>query len=1112
MWSVFGLVLLTACDLASADGNTADTSNPLMRIQPDSFESYLSGSAQPMASALACVRRLPDGARVCINRKCVSALWFDHLFIAESDRSAGIKVVYGNYYPPDMIAPGNLVSFSGVLDTIGGQRVIRCTSDFVADLTADSPVGSLGMSTSSILGWPMNPRLPYGPRYTGLSPIGLPVRIWGRVVSSNLADEDGYFVYVDDGWGKKDGSDTESTGVRVYSDIISDTGQYLAACGILTTKIVNDPTPQGPDGDELVVPAIHTSYDQEPYYPDITPVTFVPGSVTGRVRLVGQAAPGRRVRIYSQYESIVVDGVTDEFKTFKLTSVPPADTVFGRLITASAPGYVSDSRCSSASDTGLEFALQPSAASMEVSASKQSITICSGDSTAVTALLRDCEGKGLAGKQIRLTTSKGLFVGYDSKDVVLDTDEAGLAHVRLTAGPDGSGVASVRAALHPSQECANQADVILRGPEVVVTATPGSLVQAGLSVINAQVLVDGAPVPGALVLFKTDHGTFPESKSTSLQAVADANGNARATLSITSPGTAKVLAIHANSCGHKTVNWTLVSYKSAPWYSQGIQYSNPLIADLYGTSDGKRQVVLVTTSGSLTALNSSGSVLWAKMMHLPGNNTPSCAPVDAIRSERPCIFIPAESQQKVYCFAPDGRLLAGWPAGSNYRFIKVAAAIGDINLDGTPEIVAGDECCYVFSWNPTGDYRKTGTAESSFLWRNLTGSASTTIYGTTTALGDLDNDPDQIPDVILGSNHTTAVFGFEGDTWGDYMTSPVYLDGFPKAAGARVQTSPAIGDIDGDGKNDYALGSDDGCAYLGLSSDGSLKGYQTGGPIKSSPALFDLDDDGKLDVIIGSDSGRLFAFNWLGQAPEGWEQGIKLSSGPNYAIESAPIVGDVTGDGVPEVVVGCNDGYIYAVYKDGMSHTESGEPTGPLAWVRCCIPPAKLTAQVLTAPVIDDLDGDGKVEVLAGSDEGVYVFHFDVIYDKNNPAAYPWPTFHRDNKRSGCVTPLPPLVNASIVGLVTKNGVPVINTKIWIYEQDGTSVYEPKTDPPVVRSWVQTTGTLDVNEVGKGAYCVSQLPANKTYKLRVEAPNEPVLWVENIAVTTGAVRVDIAIP
>ena len=1103
-----------------AGGNGEQGDQPTKKQSSFSFTYPLPISAAN-PSAIACIKRLPDGAAVCINRKCVTRVATDHLYIEEADRSSGVKVLFAGFYPPVELAPGNLASFAGQVGTVGGERVIYCRSEFDCDLTMHATIMPLGMVTPAILGWPVNPNDPQGTRVRGLMPTGLVVKISGRVSASNWADEDGYFIYIDDGYGKKDGSEIGATGVRVYSNLMPPIGGFLVAAGVLSTRWY-DPD-QGSTGDEFAIPAIRCNYDQDPYFPIYQPQTCELGQVSGLVRLVGEASPGRDVRVYSQNDSVIMHNVTDEFKPFTLRKIPPIDLgrvppLAGGVITASAAGVISDSRNAAAGATDVVFELMPSTNHVEIKSDKDSISICSSDQAVISAMLRDCEGKGIAGRQLKLTTTKGSFVEAPTHPawIVKTTDSSGFVVTPLVSTPDNSGVAVITAKDQPDEMCTADTSVILRGPDVTVTASPRFLTAGGASAVSAQVTDGGEPTPNAAVTFKTDYGVFQQTGSSSYSTQADLYGIARATLVLTSPGTARVLAVYTNACSQETLGWTVVAYKTSPWYSQGVQYSHPLVVDLDGDLDGKKEVVIVTATGYLTVLRASGAIYWSKVTHLPGNNTVSCAVLDAERSGRPCLFVPAESQQKLYAFAYNGNPLAGWPAGTNYRFIRAAAAIGDINLDGTPEMVAGDECCYVFAWNPTGDWKKTGSWDSSFLWRNLTESSSTTIYNTTCALGDVVNDP--VPpvslNVVVGSNHSAALFGFPADLWGDFANSPAYLDGYPKSAGARVETSAAIGDIDGDGKNDVAVGSDDGNLYILSSKNGTWRGYPTGGMVRSSPAMCDLDGDGNLDaVIVGSDSGRLFAFNYLGQAPTGWDQGIKLNGSAEYPIESSPVVADVNGDGRVEVVVGCNDGNLYAVYADGLEHRQDGVPTGPLAWARCCVPTAEATAQILTAPVTDDIDNDGKFEVLAAGDKGVYIFHFNAPYDPQNQAQHPWPTFHANNQRTGCAAPAPAPVKASIQGIVSRAGQPVLNAKVYIWGQDGSPVIVPHSDPPISRGYVLTVGTTDPTELGKGAYCISQIEPKTVYKLKVEAPGVPdPVWVENIAVTTGNVIVDVIVP
>ena len=215
------------------------------------------------------------------------------------------------------------------------------------------------------------------------------------------------------------------------------------------------------------------------------------------------------------------------------------------------------------------------------------------------------------------------------------------------------------------------------------------------------------------------------------------------------------------------------------------------------------------------------------------------------------------------------------------------------------------------------------------------------------------------------------------------------------APGGYIDTSPAIGDVDGDGRVDVVVASTAGGVYaldgegneiwrweehetisvpptladvveapgpevIALTNAGRLVclegatgsllwDYALSGKVNwgmTAIAAADLTGDGKLELVTADSKGLLVCLRGDGSVLWTYEEAGGLNS--------SPAVGDLDGDGAPEIVIGSVGTPLLCVERDGA-----------LRW-RLESPGASGSG-----PVLADLDGDAKPEILVGIGTGL---------------------------------------------------------------------------------------------------------------------------------------------
>ena len=276
--------------------------------------------------------------------------------------------------------------------------------------------------------------------------------------------------------------------------------------------------------------------------------------------------------------------------------------------------------------------------------------------------------------------------------------------------------------------------------------------------------------------------------------------------------------------------------------------------------------------------------------------------------------------------------------------------VGDVDLDGSPEVAAVSWSGQMYVWDRFGQVRP-GWPRNV----NVQGLVDPNPLGSV-AMGDADGDGDLELFVLCGR----ILYGFYNDgselVDGDANAStigPIKLTSQPYSYG-----SPALVDLTGDGRVEVICGMRDGKVHVFNPLTGlELPGFPftTAGNITSSPAIGDIDNDGQPEIIIGASDSKMYALNPDGTAVPGWPQGISLAED----FDSSPAIGDLTGDGIPDVVCGASNGRLFA-----------WRSTGIALWQIFIRDNSGNNVPVRSSPILVDIDGDGVPEILVGDQIG----------------------------------------------------------------------------------------------------------------------------------------------
>jgi outer membrane protein assembly factor BamB len=295
------------------------------------------------------------------------------------------------------------------------------------------------------------------------------------------------------------------------------------------------------------------------------------------------------------------------------------------------------------------------------------------------------------------------------------------------------------------------------------------------------------------------------------------------------------------------------------------------------------------------------------------------------------------------------------------RFRATNQALADFRGDGHVAVVAQNDNGHVYVLDPVagrvladlkpGD---SSCASSCYAFEGITGPINAPV------VADVDHSG-RLSIIVAHTSATVTRYTF------DPARSTATSFAFSKAWERRfndyqsfttMDASPVLADLEGKGQLDVVVAVEE-TGVFAVRPDGTLLWKQALPSGHATPAVADLDGDGRTEVILAQDDGLVFALEGA-TGKTRWRADLTSLAWPG-SIPAAPFVGDLTGDGHPDVVVGLRDAHDGADFSNDHATLAALGHNGRVLWTAQPKWAAPLTH---TRPVLVDRDGHGHPALL----------------------------------------------------------------------------------------------------------------------------------------------------
>ncbi len=456
-----------------------------------------------------------------------------------------------------------------------------------------------------------------------------------------------------------------------------------------------------------------------------------------------------------------------------------------------------------------------------------------------------------------------------------------------------------------------------------------------------------------------------------------------------------------------TLEWKTILIESIRY-----QISTPSIVDL--NNDGKMEVVVHSSNGYVCALNNNGGYDWPNPFKTNGTDIAgeglfknlSGSYVPPFFSSPLTCDLNLGDYREIIISEKGGLVSIGWDGEYQWRTNLINATVistasaGDfskVDPGGKPEIATIVEYYNGSSFLEVYDGHRDLIA-SELITNNSYGTSSSVVIDDIDIDGDLDL-------IVSHPNKGLLLYSLIGAGGNWYLELVNRSD---KGFDGYQASTPAVGNVTGGPEKEIVISLNQGwgepdpsngsVTYLLDHDLNEIGRYSFPQKIYSSPVIAELDgNESRREIIITTANGSLIVFDSkdeLGVLPVKWEYDTEGE------VLSSPAVCDINDDQEPEIIISTVDGRIFCFDGDPSDGIDEGIPdvggftNMDLLWKYEFEEPTGISS-----PVISDIDLDGYLELLIGSENGsMYCLG---IGPTHHIGKIEWPTFHGNNNRTG---------------------------------------------------------------------------------------------------------------